>query len=342
MSPIATTLNALCAGIARRTAGFGRPVDVAGLNATDRHDHLALAPPGIMSPNGSCRLVRAADGWIAVNLARDDDRALVPAWLGEDSVGDIWAGIMRIARKRDCAGLIAGATVLGLPVSRADEAEDDAGMPRRIALGRAAARQRVDALRVVDLSALWAGPLCGAVFAAMGASVTRIESTGRPDPTRAVMPQFHRRLNGLKTELMLDLSSADGRAALHERVLAADVVITSARPRAFQSLELSTQSVFAANPALVWVAITGHGWTGAGAARVAFGDDAAAAGGLIRWTDAGEPRFLGDALADPLTGLCAALTALDALAEGGGALIDAALARCAALAARDVRRERAR
>jgi hypothetical protein len=67
--------------------------------------------------------------------------------------------------------------------------------------------------------------------------------------------------------------------------------------------------------------------------RVAFGDDAAAAGGLVRWTSRGAPRFLGDALADPVTGLMAARGALEGLIAGGGVLVDVALARCASGAA---------
>ena len=45
------------------------------------------------------------------------------------------------------------------------------------------------------------------------------------------------------------------------------------------------------------------------------------------------PRFLGDALADPLTGLAAAAGTLRALEQGGGLIVDAALARAAAGAA---------
>jgi crotonobetainyl-CoA:carnitine CoA-transferase CaiB-like acyl-CoA transferase len=62
---------------------------------------------------------------------------------------------------------------------------------------------------------------------------------------------------------------------------------------------------------------------------VGFGDDTAAAGGLVRWTSGG-PRFLGDALADPVTGLAAAVGTLRALEQGGGLLVDVALARSAA------------
>jgi crotonobetainyl-CoA:carnitine CoA-transferase CaiB-like acyl-CoA transferase len=66
---------------------------------------------------------------------------------------------------------------------------------------------------------------------------------------------------------------------------------------------------------------------------VAFGDAAAAAGGLVRWTAGGEPHFLGDALSDPVTGLAAAAGAFKAVLAGGGQLVDAALAGCAAGAA---------
>ena len=73
---------------------------------------------------------------------------------------------------------------------------------------------------------------------------------------------------------------------------------------------------------------------GDGANRVAFGDDAAAAGGLLRKTSSGAPRFVGDALADPLTGMAAAAAAFKAIAHGGGVLVDAALSGIAAGAAR--------
>ena len=78
-------------------------------------------------------------------------------------------------------------------------------------------------------------------------------------------------------------------------------------------------------PHLAWVTITAHGFTGEGAGRVGFGDDCAVAGGLVRW-EAGKPRFLGDALADPLTGLDAATRVL----AGERGLIDMAMARVAA------------
>jgi hypothetical protein len=329
VSPIAPALDHFSAEVAALTAGFGERVDVAALGVTDRTGQLPLDEPGLVSANRACHLVRAADGWIAANLAREEDRDLIPAWLRADIDGDPWPAIERCAAARSAGDLIADAVLLGLPVARVGEAT--VGAPPRLRLGSPGRRD--GPLRVIDLSALWAGPMCGAILAAMGAEVTKIESARRPDPTRTSTPEFHRRLNGRKLEINFDFAAPDGRARLRDAFSGADIVITSARPRAFAGLGLSPDEVFAANPALVWMAITGHGWSGAAGERVGFGDDTAAAGGLVRWTSAAEPRFLGDALADPVTGLGAAIGALQALADGGGWLVDVAMARCAAAAA---------
>jgi hypothetical protein len=63
--------------------------------------------------------------------------------------------------------------------------------------------------------------------------------------------------------------------------------------------------------------------------RVAFGDDAAVAGALVRHQD-GRPVFCGDAIADPLSGLEATLAVLDALIRGGGVIVDVSMAAVAA------------
>jgi len=157
----------------------------------------------------------------------------------------------------------------------------------------------------------------------------KVESVRRQDPTRLSSRAFHERLNGAKASLGLDFSCLDDLGRLRALIREADVVITNARPRAFEPLGLKPEDVFAANPRLVWVAITAYGWSGPRSNWVGFGDDAAAAGGLIRWTQ-GAPAFLGDALADPLTGLASTVGALRALTLGGGFLVDAALARTAA------------
>lgn len=335
MSPIAGPLAKLAAQIGELSEGLGRRVTLDLPSLTDRSGHLALTPPGLVSPNGACRLVRAADGWIAVNLAREDDAALLPAWLGCEPADEPWPAIGAVAASRPWRDLVDGARLLGLPVAGVGEVSATSTAAPLLPVGRPATARRAD-LQVIDLSVLWAGPLCGAVLAAVGASVTKVESVRRPDPSRASTPDFFRNLNAAKADLALDFADPGDRARLREMILAAEVVITSARPRAFEQLGLAPADLFAKRPDLTWVAISGYGWTGQDADRVAFGDDAAAAGGLVRWTADGEPNFLGDALGDPLTGLAAAVGALQALRQGGGVIVDAALARTAAGAAAEL------
>ena len=175
--------------------------------------------------------------------------------------------------------------------------------------GRGSARPRrgptLTGLIVVDLSALWAGPLCGDLLARTGATVVKVESTQRPDGARRGPTEFFDLLNGRKQSVALDFQSHAGVRILHDLVQHADVVIEASRPRALAQFGLDGPDLVRAGGPQVWVSITGHGRDGDAANRVAFGDDAAAAGGLVVWRD-GIPLFCADAIADPLTGLTAA------------------------------------
>lgn len=325
-------LSDLAAKIARLSHRVGRRVEVDVARVVDRSGALDLQRPGTWSANRSCRFVRAVDGWIAVNLPRTDDREAVPAWIGCRLDAEPWGAIVRRAQRMPWHRLVEDARLLGLPVAGVGEVaaqRPDAPFRRMAAGGRHFGR-----LNVIDLSSLWAGPLAASILAAAGADVVKIESRARPDPLRVTAPEFYARLNAAKRHAVVDLADAAERRRLAEMIAGADVVVTSARPRAFSQLGLEPQRLFAVNPSLTWVAISGYGWIGRNADRVAFGDDAAAAGGLVRWTAGAAPRFAGDALADPLTGLAAAAGALKAIRRGGGFLVDAALARTAAGAAK--------
>lgn len=328
MKAVRGALADLAATIARLSGEVGRRVEIDGVGIADRSGALDLHTPGTWSANRSCRLIRTADGWIAVNLPRTDDRGAVPAWIGGRLDAEPWSVIVRRARRAPWRQLVEDARLLGIPVAGVGEVKEqrpDAPLVRRGAGGRLS-----DPLKVIDLSSLWAGPLAGSILATAGADVVKIDSHVRPDTLRVTAPEFFVRLNGAKREAVVDLGDAAGRRRLADLIAGADVVITSARPRAFAQLGLQPERLFALNPGLTWVAISGYGWNGADGDRVAFGDDAAAAGGLVRWTASGAPRFLGDALADPLTGLAAAAGALESIRRGGGFLVDAALAPTAA------------
>ena len=116
-------------------------------------------------------------------------------------------------------------------------------------------------------------------------------------------------------------------------------MIESSRPRALAQLGIDAEALV--GEGLVWVSITGYGRREPEGNWIAYGDDAAAASGLAAATgDPDAPLFCGDAIADPLTGLHAAVAALAHLRAGEGALLELALrdvtAHCLGLAsARD-------
>jgi crotonobetainyl-CoA:carnitine CoA-transferase CaiB-like acyl-CoA transferase len=127
---------------------------------------------------------------------------------------------------------------------------------------------------------------------------------------------------------VVDLDGPAGIDELRRLVDAADVVIESARPRALEHLGIHAPAVVARRPGVTWVSITGYGRRDGepeSAGRVAFGDDAAVAGGLVAYDDHDAPVFCGDAIADPLTGLYAALAVLASRHIGGGHLLDVAM-----------------
>ena len=339
-SPVATCAAAAAAAlVALARATTGRAPD--GLDgAALLGERAALSDPprrraGRRSVGGSCRMLPCADGWLALNLARPDDAALLPAWLEQAPAPgrDPWAFAAEALRGRARDALVARARLVGLAVAPVVAGEADAGAPRARAEGwlRVAARgarrpvpMPGHAPLVVDLSSLWAGPLCGQLLAACGARVVKVESLERPDGARGGPRAFFDLLNGQKESMALPFRTAAGRRALAALLARADVVIEASRPRALEQLGIDAGDLVARH-GVTWVGISGHGRRAPGADWVAFGDDAAAGAGLVATTAEGLPCFCGDAVADPLAGLHAALAALAVWSQGGGQLLDVSL-----------------
>jgi hypothetical protein len=323
---VARRADALAAWLRQHTGGAAfHGLDGAALLG-ERAALLGLRRRGRVSPGGSCRLLATADGWIAPNLARPDDRSLLPAWLecaparGEST----WTFVARAVRERPAAELVARGRLMGMAVAASEPWRPGAAMLRR-RLGEARARPVREPL-VIDLSSLWAGPLCTQLLQRAGARVVKVESTTRPDGARRGSPAFFDLLHAGKASVALDFTSAAGRCDLRRLLGAADLVVESSRPRALRQLGLDAEALLAETPGLTWVSITGHGAQGEQRDWIAFGDDAAVAAGLARAAgDAEGPLFCADAVADPLAGLEAAVEALDALARGGGLRIDVSL-----------------
>jgi len=328
----------------RNVAGVswrGGNVDAAALLG----EHAAAAGwrrGGRVSAGGSARIAATADGHLALNLARRDDVDLLSAWL-EISVTDrFWCDVERTLLSRRTQDLVARGRLLGLPLAPAAPAplvaehQNGTSWVRLAATGpRGTVTQATNAgerrsPRVVDFSALWAGPLASHLLGLAGADVIRVEDQRRPDGARAGAADFYDLLNAGKQSVALDFSCSEDRRRLHALVDSADIVIEASRPRALRQLGLDAETLVKTRPGLTWISITGYGRTEPEADWVAFGDDAAAAAGLASLAgDAEQPIFCADAVADPLTGIHAALAAQTFHAQGGGALVDVSLCRVA-------------
>jgi CoA-transferase family III len=306
-------VRAAVAMLAGLTATFGRPVTVDPVALlTGRAARLGLGRRGRTSAGGRCRLLPAGDGgWVAISLARPTDVEAVPALVGGPVGEDPWAALVEFAAGQPAAEVAGRAQLVGVAAAVLGEA---APRPFRITPVGPPRPEPAAAgdLTVVDLSALWAGPLCAGLLAEAGCRVVKVATPARPDPAAAVT---------------LDPATPAGLGRLRRLLATADVVIEASRPRALEQLGIVAAEVVASRPGVTWVGITGYGRR---SNRIAFGDDAAVAGGLVALDRDGLPVFCADAIADPLTGLHAALAAAISLAAGGGHLVDVAMAGVAA------------
>ena len=312
--------------LSRAQAVAGELTDLLGVQVdaatvvTGRAALLGLHPQGRISAGGATRLMPTRDGWWALTLSRADDIAAVPALVEADAVPDHpWPAIEEWAVARSGEEVVERAALLGLPAARLGETTPAAPVVR--ISGRRVEPRTATGLLVADLSSMWAGPLCGQLLAAAGATVVKVESPTRPDGTRSGDQRFYDWMNHGKLSYSVDFDSNRLGALL----AVADVVIEGSRPGVLQLRGLSPE-MLPGPDGRIWLRITGHG---PDSQRAAFGDDAAVAGGLVDTSPTG-PVFRGDAIADPLTGLEAAQALAYSLQRGGGETIEVAMAAVAA------------
>ncbi|GAA2454522.1 CoA transferase [Actinomadura vinacea] len=315
----ALTARALAERFAVNTARTGRAVRLDGSRLlSERAAFLGLRRGGAVSAGGACRLLPTADGWAAVSCARPDDPALLGALACADVGDDPWPAITRWLREHTGDELAERAGLLGVaagPVRPRPAPPPAPGRPSEPLEPRP-----LEGRLVVDFSALWAGPLCAHLLGLAGARIVKVEIPGRPDGARRGDRGFYRLLHAGHRSVVLDPATAEGRRALAALVGAADIVIEASRPRALARFGLNAEAAVAAGT--TWISITAHGRA---SDRVGFGDDVAASAGLVCRDAEGAPLFCGDAIADPLTGLTAAVLASTAAPRGGGTLWDLAM-----------------
>jgi len=270
---------------------------------------------GRLCAGGYGRLMDTADGRIALNLVREDDWDLIPAWL-EDYTED-WDGIETIITTRETAYLVERAAEIGLAVAK-DELPPK---PDKWFSVKHFEKANCATPLILDLSGLWAGPLATSLLAMTGARVIKVESPTRPDGMRAGHQGFYDLLNAGKDCVALNFREAEDLQQLKQLLHKADIVIEASRPRALRQLGIVAEEFVSQKCGKIWARLTAYGQF---ENRIGFGDDIGISVGLasLMGQTHGEPCFVGDAIADPVNGLHLALILQASLNKGGGAVID--------------------
>lgn len=176
--------------------------------------------------------------------------------------------------------------------------------------------------RVVELTHVWSGPLCGQVLADLGAEVIRVESRTRLDIHRRGGPYPEGRpgvnrsgtwnaQNRGKRSCTLDLKTAEGRQLLLDVVSRSDAVIENFTPGTLERLHVGFEALRECNPRIVLLSLSGYGQSGPYRDSLAYGPMMDAATGMSTATtyDDGIPRAVNGWAADVGGALygCAAL-----------------------------------
>ncbi|MBU3871047.1 CoA transferase [Streptomyces sp. 4503] len=201
--------------------------------------------------------------------------------------------------------------------------------PRVPAASAEPARPALDGIRVLDLTWVLAGPYCTKVLADHGADVIKVESLGRPDPTRFA-PFMHlsrgphtdpntngyfNEVNRNKRSLALDTRTEDGIAVLRDLIASCDVLVENFSATVMTKLGLGYDTLREINPRLVYVSMSGMGHSGPRSGWVSYADTVSASSGLTGLTGWGPDDVVGVIYGhgDIVAGLQAALATTAAL-----------------------------
>lgn len=204
-----------------------------------------------------------------------------------------------------------------------------------------------EGLKVIDATAVWAGPSVGHLFGALGADVIHVESIQRPDMIRGAAmshrddpnwwewsPSFFQ-INTNKRDLTLDLGSAQGRDLFEKLIRTCDVLVENFSPRVFDSFGFTRERVKELNPNAVFVRMPAFGLDGPWRDNVGMAQTMEQMSGLAWVTghaDGDAPR-IPRGPCDPIAGYHAAFATLVALwariHSGSGAFVEAAMVEAA-------------
>ncbi|PAU88800.1 CoA transferase [Pseudomonas sp. WN033] len=196
-------------------------------------------------------------------------------------------------------------------------------------------------VRVLDLSRVFAGPLCGQVLADFGADVVKIEHPSRGDDTRdwgirigKTETTYFNGMNRNKRSVTLDLKNPDAVRIIYEMLPQFDVVIHNFKTGDAEKLGVGYEQLKAIKNDIVYCAIAGYDSSGPEATRPGYDLIIQGESGLMAINgEANRPPLkFGVSVVDFMTGMYAAQAVLAALFRreqtGLGRLIEMALYDC--------------
>lgn len=192
-------------------------------------------------------------------------------------------------------------------------------------------------LTVLDISTLFAGPLCATMLGDYGAEVIKVENPDRPDAARG--HGFQKNGTGLwwktlgrnKKTVAINLKQMAGANLIRELVRDADIVVENFRPGVMDKWGLGYEALSEINPGLIVISVTGFGQFGPKSSEPGFGTLAEAMTGFASMTGEpdGPPTLPPLALADSVAGITGAFAVMAAVharaADGQGQHIDMSL-----------------
>lgn len=181
-------------------------------------------------------------------------------------------------------------------------------------------KRPLDDVRVVEHGTFITGPAAGMMLADLGADVAKVELPGTGDPFRAFKgglysPHFQT-YNRNKRSIALDTRKPEDLEAFDALIRDADVYIQNFRPGFAETIGASEERLRKINPRLIYCSISGFGATGPYVERPSYDSVAQAYSGFLRLlVNPENPRVVGPAIADAMTGVYAAYGVLGALHE---------------------------
>ena len=199
----------------------------------------------------------------------------------------------------------------------------------------------LDGVRVLDLSRVFAGPLCGQVLADFGADVIKVEHPGRGDDTRdwgmrigKTETTYYNSMNRNKRSITVDLQTPEGVKIIRDLLPQCDVVIQNFKTGGAEKLGLGYEQLKAIKPDLIYCSVAGYDSSGPEAKRPGYDLVIQGEAGLMALNgEASQPPLkFGVAAVDMMTGMYAAQAVLAALFRrertGKGRHIEMALYDC--------------